>query len=186
MGDDTAAARLAGQAAAHQREQAAIEAERVAAEQAAAAATAEAERVAAEQAAAAAAAEAAAEAERVAAEAERVAAEQAAEAQSLGVEPGTNRAIAAAMIGDYGWGATQFECLDVLWQRESNWNHLAENPSSGAYGIPQSLPANKMASAGADWPTNPATQISWGLTYISERYGSPCSAWSFWQSNNWY
>jgi len=164
-----AAARLAGAADAHAREVAAADAERVAAEQAAAAAAAEAERVAAEEATAA------------AAEAERAAA-----AGSLGVDPDSNRGIAAAAIGGYGWGSTQFECLNVLWQRESNWDHLAENPSSGAYGIPQSLPARKMASVGSDYRTNPATQITWGLDYIEDSYGTPCNAWAFWQNNNWY
>jgi hypothetical protein len=70
--------------------------------------------------------------------------------------------------------------------KESGWNHTAMNPSSGAYGIPQSLPGTKMATAGADWQTNPATQISWGLGYISGRYGSPCNAWAHSQAVNWY
>lgn len=60
------------------------------------------------------------------------------------------------------------------------------NSSSGAYGLVQALPGSKMASAGADWRTNPATQIQWGLGYMNDRYGSPCSAWSFHQSNGWY
>ncbi|BFO21081.1 hypothetical protein SHKM778_74690 [Streptomyces sp. KM77-8] len=59
-------------------------------------------------------------------------------------------------------------------------------PSSGAYGLVQALPASKMASAGSDWKTNPATQIKWGLDYMKDRYGSACDAWSFWQANNWY
>lgn len=80
----------------------------------------------------------------------------------------------------------QWSCLDALWQRESNWNPSAMNPSSGAYGIPQSLPGSKMASAGADWRTNPATQIRWGLGYIKGRYGSPCGAWGHSQSVGWY
>lgn len=82
----------------------------------------------------------------------------------------------------------QFECLERLWTGESNWNPLAKNPSSGAYGIPQALPPEKLATAGADWLTNGVTQVKWGLTYIQERYGTPCEAWSFWQSNNphWY
>ena len=73
-----------------------------------------------------------------------------------------------------------------LWQKESNWRYTARNPSSGAYGIPQSLPGSKMASAGADWQTNPATQIKWGLGYIAARYGTPCSAWAHSQQVNWY
>ena len=102
------------------------------------------------------------------------------------VEATDPRDIAMSMLGDYGWSSDQFSCLDSLWVSESNWNINATNSSSGAYGIPQALPASKMASAGPDWQTNPATQIEWGLDYISARYGSPCSAWSFKQGNNWY
>jgi hypothetical protein len=90
------------------------------------------------------------------------------------------------MVADRGWGSGQFECLDRLWQKESNWRTTAANQSSGAYGIPQALPGRKMSSAGSDWRTNPATQIEWGLGYIADRYGTPCSAWSHSQSNNWY
>ncbi|WP_274032455.1 lytic transglycosylase domain-containing protein [Streptomyces sp. MMBL 11-1] len=82
--------------------------------------------------------------------------------------------------------STQYSCLDSLIHRESGWNHRATNPSSGAYGLMQALPASKMSSAGADWRTNPVTQIRWGLSYISNRYGSPCGAWNFWQKNRWY
>ena len=74
----------------------------------------------------------------------------------------------------------------ALWTKESNWTVNADNPTSSAYGIPQALPGSKMASAGADWATNPATQIRWGLGYIQDRYGSPCSAWAHSQANNWY
>ena len=77
-------------------------------------------------------------------------------------------------------------CLDSVWTHESNWPIDAYNPSSGAYGIPQAAPGSKMGSVGSDWRTNPATQISWGLSYIAVRYGSPCAAWSFWQSHLWY
>jgi len=82
--------------------------------------------------------------------------------------------------------ADQFQCFSNIVQRESSWNYQATNPSSGAYGLVQALPGSKMASAGADWRTNPATQIKWGLNYMNERYGSPCGAWSFWQANHWY
>lgn len=83
--------------------------------------------------------------------------------------------------------ADQFQCFSNIVERESGWNYKASNPSSGAYGIMQALPGSKMASAGADWQTNPATQIKWGLSYMnSDRYGSPCAAWSFWQANHWY
>jgi hypothetical protein len=91
------------------------------------------------------------------------------------------RDIAMVKLKDFGWDSSQFTCLDAIWTRESNWNPRAENPYSGAYGIPQALPASKMASAGADYLTNATTQIMWGLGYIKARYGSPCGAWSYWQ-----
>jgi hypothetical protein len=94
--------------------------------------------------------------------------------------------IAQQMLGHFGWSPSQFSCLYPLWEHESGWNPSAENAGSGAYGIPQSLPGAQMASAGADWQTNPATQIRWGLTYIQGRYGSPCGAWAHEQANNWY
>ena len=96
------------------------------------------------------------------------------------------RDIARALMGDYGFSQDQFGCLDSLWIRESNWNPLAHNPSSGAHGIPQSLPGSKMATVGADWYSNPVTQIKWGLGYIRDRYGSPCSAWGHSESVGWY
>ncbi|TAL11978.1 MAG: hypothetical protein EPN99_17185, partial [Frankiales bacterium] len=82
--------------------------------------------------------------------------------------------------------ADQFGCLDRLWQKESGWRVRATNPSSGAYGIPQALPAGKMASAGSDWRTSARTQIRWGLGYIDDRYGSPCGAWAHSRAHNWY
>jgi hypothetical protein len=101
-------------------------------------------------------------------------------------DPGTAQSIAYNMLASFGWSAkSQYGCLDNIWTRESGWRYNAEN-ASGAYGIPQALPGSKMASAGADWETNPATQIKWGLGYIQGRYGSPCDAWGFWQSNGWY
>jgi chemotaxis protein histidine kinase CheA len=159
--------------------------------------TAKAEKVEAERAAAEAEAEAAAaaEAERQAAE-EAAAAEQAAQQQQPAapsvpvnvppVAPGSAQEIARGMLGGYGWGDDQFACLVPLWQKESGWNYQAMNPSSGAYGIPQALPGSKMASAGADWQTNPATQISWGLGYIAGRYGNPCGGWGHSQAVGWY
>ncbi|MGJ7452239.1 hypothetical protein [Aquipuribacter sp. MA13-13] len=155
-------------------------------EEAARAAAEEVARVAAEEEAARVAAEE--EAARVAdeEEAEREAAEEEAERQVVSADPGSNRAIAQSLLGSYGWGGDQWSCLDNLWEKESNWNHTAANPSSSAYGIPQSLPGSKMASAGSDWETNPETQIRWGLGYIEDRYGSPCSAWEHSRANNWY
>lgn len=90
------------------------------------------------------------------------------------------------MASTYGWGDDQFGCLDSLWMKESGWNYQASNPSSGAYGIPQSLPGSKMSTVAGDWETNATTQISWGLDYISRAYGTPCSAWGHSQSVNWY
>ncbi|HMR21115.1 MAG TPA: transglycosylase SLT domain-containing protein [Micropruina sp.] len=90
------------------------------------------------------------------------------------------------MLDDYEWGEDQFGCLDKIFTQESQWKWNATNPTSGAYGIPQSLPANKMASEGDDWKTNPVTQIKWGLKYIQQRYGTPCQAWSFKRGAGWY
>ena len=80
----------------------------------------------------------------------------------------------------------QYQCFSNIVDHESSWNYTAVNASSGAYGLFQALPGSKMSSAGSDWQTNPATQIKWGLSYMNDRYGSPCEAWSFWQANNWY
>jgi hypothetical protein len=164
-------------------------------------ATAEADRIAAEAAAAAAAAAAEAAAQ---AAAEQAAAEEAAAARSAQAPQAAPRASSAPapsapsnpsgaqatardmMSARYGWGEDQFGCLVSLWNKESGWNANAYNASSGATGIPQALPGSKMASAGADWATNPATQISWGLGYIAGSYGTPCAAWSKSQSVGWY
>jgi hypothetical protein len=102
------------------------------------------------------------------------------------VVPTNPQDIARSMLPKYGWSSDQFYCLDQIYIRESGWNPSADNPYSGAYGIPQALPGDKMAAFGADWQTNPATQLAWGLSYIRGRYGSPCGAWGFWQSHNWY
>lgn len=96
------------------------------------------------------------------------------------------RDVAKALLAEFGFSSDQFGCLDSLYTRESGWNVYADNPSSSAYGIPQSLPGSKMASAGADWATNPVTQIRWGLGYIQDRYGSPCGAWGHSESYGWY
>jgi hypothetical protein len=101
-------------------------------------------------------------------------------------DPGSAQAIARQMLADRGMGDDQFDCLVSLWNRESHWNVYAGNPSSGAYGIPQALPGSKMASAGPDWQDNAATQITWGLGYITGRYGNPCGAWAHSQSSGWY
>ncbi|MFJ3912811.1 transglycosylase SLT domain-containing protein [Streptomyces vinaceus] len=96
--------------------------------------------------------------------------------------PTSAKAIAQQMIKD----PAQFAAFNNIVSRESGWNHTATNASSGAYGLVQALPASKMASAGADWKTNPATQIKWGLDYMNSRYGSPVGAWNFWQTHHWY
>jgi peptidoglycan DL-endopeptidase CwlO len=108
--------------------------------------------------------------------------------QASGTSARAAQEIARTMVADRGWGPGEFTCLVTLWHRESGWSWSATNPSSGAYGIPQSLPGWKMASAGSDWLTNPATQISWGLGYIDDRYGSPCRAYEAFlsRSPHWY
>lgn len=89
------------------------------------------------------------------------------------------------------YSPTQWACIDELWQRESSWQSknkpwLAKNPTSGAYGIPQSLPANKMRSQGFDYLTNPIVQVNWGMLYIENRFGTPCAALEFHNRKNWY
>lgn len=93
---------------------------------------------------------------------------------------------AATVCRSYGWSETDIDCLISLWNKESGWNPYAYNASSGAYGIPQALPGSKMASAGSDYQTNYQTQINWGLSYISSRYGSPQNAWNHSQNKGWY
>ncbi|WP_292761408.1 phospholipase [Microbacterium sp. UBA3486] len=129
------------------------------------------------------------EAARVAAEqaaAQAAAEQQAAAALAAANTPeGAKAAAQQIMSSTYGWGGDQFSCLNSLWNKESGWNYQAYNPS-GATGIPQALPGSKMSSAGSDWQTNAATQVAWGLGYISSVYGTPCSAWSHSQAMNWY
>ena len=175
-------ARVAAAEAEAARVAAEVEAARVAAE-------VEAARVAAEVQAREEAERLAEEAERQAEEAAEAAEEQAAQTQAASrgpVDPGSNRALGQSLMLARGFSADQWSCLDSLWQKESGWNHQADNPSSSAFGIPQALPGKKMSSAGADWETNPATQITWGLGYIEGRYGTPCAAWSHSRANNWY
>lgn len=120
-----------------------------------------------------------------------VAAEAAAEAAAVALAdantPDGARTTAASIASEqYGWGSGEFECLNSLWEKESGWNYEAYNEDGGATGIPQALPGDKMASAGSDWATNATTQIRWGLEYIANAYGSPCSAWGHSQAMNWY
>jgi hypothetical protein len=112
-------------------------------------------------------------------------AQQAAQPAARQSPAGSPQQIAQQLLGQYGW-AGEFSCLDSLWTLESGWNTYAENPTTGAYGIPQALPGSKMASAGPDWQSDPATQIRWGLSYIQASYGSPCAAWSHEEAVGWY
>ncbi|HEY1627867.1 MAG TPA: lytic transglycosylase domain-containing protein [Streptosporangiaceae bacterium] len=121
-----------------------------------------------------------------AAAAKAAAAKAAAAKAAVTTPSGSPEQIAERMLSQFGWSSSQFSCLQPLWEHESGWSVTAENPTSGAYGIPQSLPAAQMASAGADWQNNAATQIRWGLTYIQGRYGSPCGAWAHEESDNSY
>ena len=128
----------------------------------------------------------------LAAAAKKAAEERAARARALanrGYQPGVTdpREIARQILKNkFGYGSSQFDCFDNIIMRESRWDINATNPSSGAYGIPQALPGSKMASEGSDWRTNPATQITWGIKYMEDRYGSPCAAWSFKSAKGWY
>ena len=107
-------------------------------------------------------------------------------ASSVSVAPGSAQAIGRELAAARGWGDDQFSCLVQLWDHESGWRTNAANPS-GAYGIPQALPGSKMGSAGPNWQSNAATQISWGLGYVAARYHDPCGAWSAWQAQGgWY
>jgi hypothetical protein len=110
----------------------------------------------------------------------------AAAAAAVSRASGSPRQIAQAMLGSFGWSSGQFSCLDPLWEHESRWSVTAANPGSGAFGIPQALPGSRMASAGPDWQTSAATQITWGLRYIRDTYGSPCAAFSHEQATGWY
>jgi hypothetical protein len=105
---------------------------------------------------------------------------------SINVDPGSLKADALNLLPSFGFGVDQFSCLDSLWTKESGWNPAAHNSSSGAHGIPQALPGSKMAEFGSDWSSNPITQMKWGLNYIKQRYGTPCSAWSYSESVGWY
>lgn len=102
------------------------------------------------------------------------------------IASGDNVEVGRLIAAQNGWTGSQWECLYSLWQKESRWLVTADNPTSSAYGIPQALPGSKMSSAGADWATNPATQVTWGIGYIEDVYGSPCAAWGHSQAHNWY
>jgi hypothetical protein len=177
-----AAPELQAPEAAQRREQSLV----LVAAQAAAARRAAAQKLAAEQAAAT----ARQQEEQQAAEQQEAPQQQQAQAAAdpaPAAQPsGSAQQIAEGMLASYGWSSSQFSCLDSLWNEESGWNVTATNPGSGAYGIPQALPGSKMASAGPDWQTDAATQISWGLSYIQAQYGSPCGAWDHEEADGWY
>jgi len=90
------------------------------------------------------------------------------------------------MASEYNWGSYQFECLNRLWTKESHWNYKAHNYRSGAHGIAQALPANRMEIISSDWRKNPVTQIRWGLRYIEIRYENPCKAWAKFKRSRYY
>lgn len=118
--------------------------------------------------------------------AERIAKNLPKEPVPADVDPRSNRGLGYQLMLEFGFPKDQWAYLDALWQRESGWNHLADNPSSSAYGIPQSLPGEKMAVVGSDWRTNPETQIRWGLAYIAARYGNAQKAWEHSERVGWY
>jgi len=119
-------------------------------------------------------------------EPKKVAVEAAGAPASGTPDPGSAQAIALKLVTAKGWGAGEFNCLVSLWNKESGWNVYAHNVGSGAYGIAQALPGEKMASVGADWKTSAKTQIIWGLGYIEGRYGTPCGAWASSEARGWY
>ena len=114
------------------------------------------------------------------------AASGAAQTKSEDLSDADPRALARALMPQFGMPSSEFDCLDNIWSQESGWNVHADNPTSSAYGIPQALPGSKMASAGPNWEDNAETQIRWGLGYIKSRYGSACEAWSYKQGAGWY
>ena len=99
---------------------------------------------------------------------------------------GAKKVAEIILTEEYGFNEAQFACLDSLWTRESHWNYKAHNYRSGAHGIAQALPAEKMSVVGTDWRTNPVTQIRWGIRYITMRYDTPCKAWSYFKARNYY
>ncbi|RKE17089.1 lytic transglycosylase domain-containing protein [Streptomyces sp. TLI_171] len=176
-----AEAQAAASASAQASASASAQAEADAKAKAEAAAKAKAEAAAKASASASAAAKAKAAAEAASRSQQRQALPSSTPSAAQSVFSGTPQQIAAQIVP-----AGQLQCFSNIVERESSWNVHATNPSSGAYGLMQALPGSKMASVGSDWRDNPVTQIKWGLQYMNETYGSPCAAWTFWQSHNWY
>jgi len=107
---------------------------------------------------------------------------------ALGGSAAKNKAIGAALATAYGWGpgTSNWQSLVALWTQESGWDNHAKNPSSGAYGIPQSLPASKMGTLANPPVSSAGAQITWGLKYIKQRYGNPNNAEAHERSQGWY
>lgn len=103
-----------------------------------------------------------------------------------GWSPQTNRMMAQGLAAERGWTGSEWRCLDRLVWRESRWIQTARNPTSGAYGIPQSLPGRKMATVAPDWQTNPVTQVRWMLRYVKNRFSTPCNALAHSNRTGWY
>ena len=99
---------------------------------------------------------------------------------------GARKVAQAILSEEYGFDQAQFSCLNSLWTKESHWNYKAHNYRSGAHGIAQALPAEKMSVIATDWRTNPVTQIRWGIRYITMRYDTPCKAWSHFKARHFY
>ena len=99
---------------------------------------------------------------------------------------GAKKVAQVILTQEYGFDDSQFVCLNSLWTKESHWNYKAHNYRSGAHGIAQALPAEKMSVIATDWRTNPVTQIRWGIRYITMRYDTPCKAWSKWRAHRFY
>ncbi len=104
--------------------------------------------------------------------------------RAVDISTGDPREIARALLAEFGFAESQFDCLDSLYESESGWRIDADNPTSSAYGIPQAL--TQLHDLPADYNTSAEAQIRWGLGYIEDTYGTPCSAWSFKSGNGWY
>lgn len=109
--------------------------------------------------------------------------------RSAGRSPASAKRFARAYIDDqYGWGDKQMDCLVSLWNRESHWNYRASNPNGKYHGIPQTSSSvwEGHGYSRSEYMGSAAVQIKVGAKYIKGRYGTPCSAWSFWKSHHWY
>lgn len=89
-------------------------------------------------------------------------------------------------LAEAGFKPSDFGYITYIIDHESSWDPKATNPESGAYGLPQSLPGSKMASAGSDWRTNPITQLRWMKGYVNSVYGGARNAYNFWLQHHAY